>query len=348
MAISKTDFGTRKNGENVYCYKLDNGKGLAAEILSLGGIVKNIYVERPDGEKVDIVLGRNSLEEYENNEGYLGASVGRHANRIAKSEFELNGQIYHVGANENGNSLHGGFIGFDKKVWDVEEHDGEEPSIVLSLVSPDGDEGFPGTLKVQVIYTLTKYNSFNIHYIAESDKDTICNLTNHSYFNLNGHASGTVRNQVLQMNASFFTPNTDECMPTGEVWSVEGTPFDFREPKSIGQDIDSDYEQNKMFGGYDHNMIIEGRGFRTFASAVGLETGIVMEVKSDLPAVQLYTANCLEEGNYKNGAKYGKHCGFCLETQYFPNSMAHSHYPNPILRKGEKFDSVTEYIFTAK
>lgn len=348
MSIVKTEFGTRISGEKVYCYKLDNGNGLSAEILNLGGIIKNVYVKNAEGKNVDVVLGRNSLEEYENNDGYLGAAIGRHANRIGKAEFELNGRVYCVGANENGNSLHGGVVGFDKRVWSVEEVDGEEPSLVMSLVAEDGEEGFPGKLDVQMTYTLTKNNSLKIHYIAESNKDTICNLTNHSYFNLNGHESGEICNQILQMNASFFTPNTDECMPNGEVWSVEGTPFDFRTPKAIGRDIDADYEQIKMFGGYDHNIIIDGRGFRSFAKAEGLETGITMEVKSDLPSVQLYTANCLDEGVYKNGEKYGKHNAFCLETQYFPNSLANSHFPNPILKKGEKYDTVTEYIFGLK
>ena len=345
MSITKIDFGTRASGEKVYCYTLDNGNGLSAEILSLGGIIKNIYVEDKNGNKTDVVLGRNNLEEYEKNDGYLGAAIGRHANRISNSKFTLNGVEYSVGANENGNSLHGGFVGFDKKVWAVEEKDGEEPSLVMSITSPDGEEGFPGTLELKMTYTITKYNSFKIHYYAVCDKDTVCNLTNHSYFNLGGHASGAIDNQILQMNSSFFTPNNDACMPTGEVWAVQGTPFDFRVPKPFGQDINSDFEQTEKFGGYDHNFIIDGRGFRTFAVVKSLDTGISMEVKSDLPSVQLYTANMLSEGCYKDGEKYGKHNAFCLETQCFPNAMEHSHYPGPVLKKGEAYDTVTEYVF---
>ena len=345
MSITKTNYGTTAAGKVVYCYTLDNGKGLSAEILSLGGIIKNIYVSDKNGKKTDVVLGRSSLAEYEHNDGYLGAAIGRHANRIKNSEFTLGDTTYHVGANEGKNSLHGGINGFNQKVWEVQEQDGEEPALALSIVSPDGEEGFPGTLKLTITYTLTKENAFRIHYHAVSDHDTVCNLTNHSYFNLGGHASGTVEKQILQLNSGFYTPNDDENMPNGEVLSVTGTPFDFRVPKPIGQDLHSDFEQVRMHNGFDHNFAIEGRGFRTFATAKCLETGISMEVRSDQSAVQLYTANMLDEGVYKEGAKYGTHNAFCLETQCFPNAMAHSHYPAPILKKDETYDTVTEYRF---
>lgn len=345
MSIIKKEFGALSGGEKVFSYFLDNNNGLGAEILTYGGIVKNLYVTDKNGVKTDVVLGRETLEDYLHNDGYLGALIGRHANRIAKGEFVLNGETYHVGANEGNNSLHGGFEGFDKKVWSVKEHDGDEPSLELSIVSDDGEEGFPGRLDVTVTYTLTKENALKIHYSAQSDKDTVVNMTNHSYFNLAGHASGTIENQILQINSSFYTPNDSECMPDGEVLSVAGTPFDFRAPKPIGQDINSDFEQIEMFGGYDHNFALDGRGYRKAAIAACEENGITMEVYTDKPAMQLYTSNGLKEGIYKNGAEYGVHQAFCLETQYFPNAMAHSHYPSPLLKKGEKYDFTTEYRF---
>lgn len=345
MAITKTFFGTTPKGETVYSYLLDNGRGISAEIITYGGIVKNLYVSDKDRVKTDVVLGRDTISDYLQNDGYLGALIGRHANRIEKGEFVLNGKKYTVGINEGKNSLHGGNVGFDKRVWNAQDFDGDEPRLVLSLVSPDGEEGFCGTLSVTVTYTLTKENALKICYEAISDADTVVNLTNHAYFNLAGHDSGTIENQILQINSSFYTPNDRECMPTGEVLSVSGTPFDFREPKPIGQDINSDFEQTAMFGGYDHNFAIEGRGYRKAASAKCPENGITMEVYTDKPAMQLYTSNGLKEGIYKNGAKYGAHQAFCLETQYFPNAMSHSHYPSPILKKGEKYNFTTEYRF---
>ena len=242
MAITKTVYGTLPSGEEVMMYTLDNGNGLSAEITNFGGIVKSLYVTDKNGVKTDVVLGRDTLEDYLKNDGYLGALIGRHGNRIAKGEFELNGETYHVGINEGNNSLHGGKIGFDQKVWSAVENDGEEPSLALSLVSADGEEGFPGKVEVTVTYTLTKENALKINYKATTDKDTLLNMTNHSYFNLAGHDSGTIDNQVLQINSGFYTPNDDECMPTGEVLSVTGTPFDFRVPKPIGQDIAADFK----------------------------------------------------------------------------------------------------------
>lgn len=348
MSITKTNFGKTPDGAKVYLYLLDNGKGLSAEIINYGGIIKNLYVTDNKGNKTDVVLGRETLEEYLKNDGYLGALIGRHANRIAQGEFELNDRKYNVGINEGRNSLHGGIAGFDKKVWGVKEIDGDEPSIELSIVSEDGEEGFPGKLDVTVTYTLTSENALKINYRAVSDKDTVVNMTNHSYFNLAGHSSGTIDKQILQINSGFYTPNDNECMPTGEVLSVAGTPFDFRAPKPIGQDISSDFEQIEMFGGYDHNFAIEGRGYRKAAIAKCLENGIAMEVYTDKPAMQLYTSNALPEGIYKDKERYGIHQAFCLETQYFPNAMAHSHYPSPILKKGEEYNFTTEYKFIVK
>jgi len=349
MAIKKEAYGTMPTGEAVYLYTLDNGNGVTAEILNYGGIVKSLYVKDNKGNMTDVVLGRDTLEDYLDNGGYLGALIGRYANRISKGEFELNGTKFSVGKNEKNNSLHGGFKGFDKKVWDaVESGSEDEPALILSIVSKDGEEGFPGNLSVTVTYTLTKENSLKIAYRAVSDADTVCSMTNHSYFNLAGHASGTMYNQVMQINADFYTPNDDECMPTGEVLSVMGTPFDFRVPKPLGQDINSDFVQTKMFGGYDHNYMLNGRGYRKVAVASCEDNGIVMEVYTDLPAVQLYTSNALADGIYKDGKEYSKHQAFCLETQTVPNAMEFSHYPGPVLKKDEVYDTVTEYKFIVK
>lgn len=349
MAITKSLYGTLKSGEEVYVYTLDNGKGVSAEILTYGGIIKNLYVTDKNGVKTDVVLGRNTLEDYLENDGYLGAAIGRHANRIARGEFELSGNTYHVGINEGKNSLHGGNTGYDSRVWEAEESGSDNaPSLIMMLTSPDGEEGFPGNVKITMTYTITRDNALKINYKAVSDKDTVLNLTNHSYFNLAGHDSGNMEKQFLQINSGFYTPNDSECMPTGEVLSVEGTPFDFRNPKPIGQDINADFAQIQAVGGFDHNFAIEGRGCRMAAKAECMENGIVMEVWTDKPAMQLYTSNALSEGAYKNGAKYKPHDAFCLETQYFPNAMAHSHYPSPILRKGETYDFTTEYKFIVK
>lgn len=346
MSITKNDFGKTKAGEQVFVYTLDNNNGLSADILTLGGIIKSLYVTDKNGVKHDVVLGRDTIEDYSANDGYLGALIGRHANRIENSVFTIGDNEYHVGINEGKNSLHGGVVGFDKKVWAAVAKDSDEPSLELSITSPDGEEGFPGNLEVKVIYTLTKDNSIKIDYNATTDKDTVLSMTNHSYFNLGGHDSGTIDDHILQMNSAFYTPNNDECMPTGEVDSVCSTPFDFRAPKPIGQDINSDFEQIKMFGGYDHNFAIIGRGMRLFAVVSSPKTDITMHVYSDLPGVQLYTSNALSDGIYKNGAHYTTHQALCLETQYFPNSMAHSHFPSPVLKKGDTYHTVTEYKFT--
>lgn len=351
MSVTKTLYGkTPCCGKEVFLYTLDNGNGLSAEIITLGGIVKSLYVETKDGKKVDVVLGRDTLDDYLKNDGYLGALIGRHANRIKKGKFEINGTEYSVGINEGANSLHGGVKGYDAKIWNAyETGTDEEPALTLTLYSPDGEEGFPGNLNIAVTYTLTKENSLKIAYRAVSDKDTLCNMTNHSYFNLGGHDSGVIDEQVLQINADFYTPNDSECMPTGEVISVSGTPFDYRAPKPIGQDIDADFPQIQAVGGFDHNYILAGRGYRKAAAAVCEATGIVMEVYTDQPAMQLYTANALPEGVHKNGSNaYPIHGAFCLETQCVPNAMEFPHYPGPMLKKDDVYDTVTEYKFIVK
>ena len=340
MAICKQKFG-EYNGKEVYAYTIKNKNGLSAEILNYGGIIRKLIYK-----DVDVVLGWDNFDEYIKNSGYLGALIGRNSNRIENSEFEINGKIYTLFPNDGNNNLHGGQIGFDKKIWDVETLDEEEPSLILSLISPDGEEGFPGTVSVKVKYTLTNDNGLSIHYTGVCDQDTVLNLTNHSYFNLNGHSSGTVDNHLLYVDSSFYTPNNDECLPTGEVLSVKDTPFDFSEEASLGEKINSDYEQIKKFGGFDHNFILNGRGYRKVAECKGDKTGITMEVYTDQTGMQIYSGNGIEEGHQcKDGASYKKHNAVCFETQGFPNSLKFSHFTDVILKKGAVYDTTTTYKF---
>lgn len=339
--IEKKEYG-RVGEKEVYLYKLDNGRGLSAEIITYGGILRTLTF---DG--TDVVLGRDSLEEYMNNTGCYGALIGRNSNRIANGEFTLNGVKYTLAKNNGNNNLHGGLVGFGKRVWDSKAIDKEEPSLVLTLVSADGDEGFPGKVKVKVTYTLTSDNAIKIHYEGKSNRDTLLNMTNHTYFNLNGHASGTVDDHVLKMASGFYTPNTPECMPYGVVEKTEGTPFDFTEGLRLGDGFASDHEQIKLFSGYDHNFALDGFGYREFATLSGDKTGIIMTAYTDRPAVQIYSGNGIDEERVcKEGAKYPRHGGVCLETQVFPNAMEYSHFPSPILKKGEKYDTVTAFRFS--
>ena len=345
MSISKREFGKTDAGV-VFAYTLDNGNGLSAEILTFGGIIRRLVFNG-----TDVVLGRETLEDYENGSGYFGALIGRNSNRIEDCKFEINGTTYELIENEAGKNtnLHGGVKGFNKKIWDAEAVDSEEPQLILSTTSPDGEEGFPGNVNIKVTYTLTKENSIKIHYEGITDKDTVLNMTNHSYFNLNGHSSGSIKNHTLTLDCSFFTPNQPNCVPYGEVLSVKGTPFDFTNGKKVGEEIESDYPQLEMFLGYDHNFVINGKGYRKYAVLEGDISGIVMESYTDLPGVQLYTGNHVNANTpCKDGAEYSKHQALCLETQVFPNALKYAHFPSPILKKGEKYDTTTEYKFFMK
>ncbi len=340
MNITKSKFG-KYNGADVYEYTLENGRGLRTRILNLGGIVRTL-----EYNGVDVVLGRDSAEEYARNTGYFGAVIGRNSNRIEGASFTLNGKTYTLSANNGTNNIHGGICGFDKKIWEVAEKDGDEPSLVLSLFSPDGEEGFPGNAEVKVTYTVTSQNSLCIHYEALSDADTVMNLTNHSYFNLNGHASGTIENHTLWIGSDFYTPNFKGGIPTGEVLSVLRTPFDFSTPETIGQKLAMPHPQTELFRGFDHNFALNDTGYRKVAVLKGDKSGIAMEVYTDRPAVQLYTANGMEQGRVcKEGAVYTAHGALCLETQAFPNSLRHSHFPSAVLKKGETYSTTTEYRF---
>lgn len=340
MSVSTKKYG-EFNGKDVNAYTLDNGRGLCAEIINYGGILTRLVYNG-----TDVVLGWDNFEEYLNNTGCLGATIGRNSNRIENSEFELNGKIYKLYANNGRNNLHGGKDGFNKKLWDAECMDTDEPALVLSYLSPDGEEGFPGNARIKVTYTLTADNAIQIHYEGECDQDTVINMTNHSYFNVDGHESGSIEGQSLWLASHFYTPNTQEVMPYGEILSVEGTPFDFTTESKIGDRLAIKHKQIEMFGGYDHNFVLDGRGYRLAGVIKGEKSGITMEMYTDQPGIQLYTpAKFNPDRKYKDGAKYGRYGAICFETQAFPNGLKFSHFPDIVVRKGEKYDTVTTYKF---
>ena len=326
------------------CVRLENGE-LSCEILTWGGAVRCLNVPDRNGRSVDIALGFDSLEDYMEQTGYLGALIGRFGNRIGGASFELDGRRYELYKNDGGNHLHGGRRGFDKRIWKIEARD--DTRLALSLVSEDGDEGYPGRLEVYVLYEL-KEDALEISYRAFSDADTLCNLTNHTYFNLNGHDSGTVEGQIIRINASHYTPTDAGLIPTGEIADVTGTPMDLREPVVIGERADADFEALRFGGGFDHNYVLDGAGgsLRLAAVAESRETGIRMETWTTQPAVQFYSGNGmagLPKG--KNGAPYGRRWGFCLETQVFPDAPHHENFPSALLKKDAVYRTKTVYRF---
>ena len=340
----KKEFRATKNGEKASCYVLKNSKGMEAVVSDFGASLLKLYVPDKDGKTQDVVLGYETLEDYENGGDSVGATVGRVANRIGTGAFELNGKKYELTKNDNGeNTLHGGIDFYNKRMWDVKEED--DTHVVFALVSPDGDQGFPGEVKIEVSYTITEENELKIHYHAIPDQDTLLNMTNHSYFNLSGHASGTAWNAKVWIDADAFTETDAELIPTGTVVPVEGTPMDFRKEKVVEKEIGADYTPLKLAGGYDHNWVLNGKGFRKAASAESEETGIKMEVYTDLPGIQFYSGNFLAGSKGKEGAVYEKGYGICFETQYFPDAIHKENFESPITKAGEVYDTTTVYKF---
>lgn len=340
MSISKRIFDTMPDGRKVYCWTIENGNGIKAEIIDYGATLRSLYAPDKNGNATDVVLGYDTISEYMNNDGYLGAAVGRFANRICKGKFTLNGKEYTLATNNGPNHLHGGNIGFDKKIWDIKEEDG---ALACYLTSNDGEEGYPGKLDIKITYAI-KDNGFEIHYEAVSDKDTIINLTNHSYFNLDG--KGKINDHYLLINADEFTPNDLDCLPTGEILSVKGTSMDFTEYHTIGERADCDECYVKPYNGYDVNFVLNGKS--PACAAYSENSGILMTVETTEPGVQLYTGNGTSDRNGKNGAQYGKRSAFCLETQHYPDCINHPEWPSCVLKAGEKFDSTTVYAFSLK
>jgi aldose 1-epimerase len=346
-------FGT-VDGKEVSLYTLANRNGVEAKITNFGGIVVSLKVPDRNGQLDDVVLGYDNLSDYaEGNAGYLGALIGRYGNRIARGRFRLNGVEYKLATNNNENHLHGGVKGFDKVIWTARalKTSGGGVALELTYLSHDGEEGYPGNLQVRVVYTLTDKNELKIDYSATTDKDTIVNLTHHSYFNLAGAGNGDILNHKLMINAQRFTPVDVTLIPTGELKSVKGTPFDFTQPLPIGARINQDEEQLKRGNGYDHNWVLDGRAgaLRRVAEVSEQTTGRVMEIWTTEPGLQLYTGNYLGETKPGKGGKtYKPRYGFALETQHFPDSPNEPKFPSTVLKKGAKYRSTTIYKFSAR
>lgn len=337
-------FGLSAEGEAVSAVVLDNGI-ISCEVLSFGATLRSLTVPDGTGGRRDIVLGYDTLQEYETNDGYLGATVGRFANRIAKGRFILNGTTYALAANDGENHLHGGVRGFSHRIWTIERV--EPNKVTLSLVSEDGDEGYPGNLAVHVTYALIG-SALAIHYEAVSDADTICNLTNHSYFNLAGHNSGVVSDQEIMVNAERYTPNAADNIPLGALCSVDGTPMDLRNLTPIGAHLNASFEQLRQARGYDHNYEIIGNcgKLRHAASARSKVSGITMQVDTTMPGIQLYTANFLSKRKGKHNGSYDRNHAFCLETQFYPDSPNQSAFLSPLLKLGETYSHTTMFSFS--
>ena len=331
-------FGLTLDQKPVTAYQLRNANGATATLLNYGATLQSLCVPNALGGFTDVVLGYDTLAAYERSDGYLGATVGRMANRIGGASFSLNGRTYSLAANDGPNHLHGGLKGFDKQIWDAAPFPG---GITFSRLSPDGEEGYPGNLMVRVTYTLSADNALAITYEAETDQDTPVNLTNHSYFNLNG--GDCAMNHILQLKAERFTENDEASLPTGRFLQVEGTPFDFRRPKPIGRDIEADHPQLKNGHGYDHNFVLSSQHAATLCSEV---SGIRMDLSTDLPGLQLYTANFLTPRPGKNGTLIDRRTAICLETQLFPNAFSCYSFPSPVLRAGRKLCTRTVFQFS--
>lgn len=338
MTISKHSFGVMPDGTPVSCWTLTNDQGLQAEILDYGVIIRSIIVPDKNRQPVDVVLGYDTLSEYIADDCYLGATIGRCANRIKNARFQLNGNTYELFANNGANHLHGGKYGFNKHIWDSCQN---ENCVVFSRVSPDGEEGYPGNLMIRVAIGW-EHNTLRIQYEAQTDRDTVVNFTNHSYFNLNGAGIGNINQHLLEVKADRYTLNGPDGAPTGEIVPVENSAMDFRTPKPIGQAAENNEPCVQFFHGYDSNFIISGH---PIATAVGDRTGITLIADTDQPGVQLYTANALTDRKGKSGLDYGFRSAFCLETQHFPDSIHHPDWPSCILRAGETFRSFTTYTF---
>ena len=348
--VEQQPFGTR-DGRPVTLYKLTNSHGVEIDAMNYGGIILSIRVPDRKGQFADIVLGHEKMEGYIPNPPYIGAIVGRYANRIANGTFTLDGKTYTLPKNDGPNTLHGGTTRtFDKVVWDGEPVKGKN-GVAFSYLSKDGEEGFPGNMKVKVTYTLTDSNELVIDYEATTDKASPINVSQHSYFNLKGEGNGDILDHEVMINADRFTPVDKNLIPTGELRPVKGTPLDFTTSTKIGARIDDNYDQLVLGHGYDHNFVINRKGAGMALAARVLEptSGRVLEVSTTQPGVQFYTGNFLDGSvTGKEGHVYKRRYGFCLETQHFPDSPNHPDFPTTILKPGEKFHQTTVFKFSAK
>ncbi len=350
--IEKKKFGELADGREVFRYILSNRSGVRASVLDLGAVWNSMEVPDRDGKMADVILGYDSVEAYMKNGGHLGEIVGRNANRIGKAQFTLGGKTFILEKNDGENNLHSGTSYYRDRIWKAEtKEENGKSSVIFSLESPDGDQGYPGAASLCVTYTLTEDNGFEIHYEVVCDQDTVMNPTNHAYFNLAGHGSGSAMAQQVWIDADCMTAADAESIPTGEIRNILGTPMDFTQMKPIGRDIDMDYDQLKFGSGYDHNWVLkhEAGKLSLFAKAWDEKSGRLMEMYTDLPGVQFYTGNFLKsEIPGKDGVLYNPREGYCFETQFYPDAINKPEFPSPILRKGEKFDSTTVYRFLVK
>ncbi|MCX2680474.1 galactose mutarotase [Galbibacter sp. EGI 63066] len=352
LEISKSAFGKLPSGEEIDEYTLENSNGMEVSIITYGGIITALKIPNKSGKIEDVVLGYGSLESYLKSSPYFGALIGRYGNRIANGKFSIDGKEYTLAQNDGKNHLHGGEKGFDKVVWEATQIKNEESvSLQLSYLSKDMEEGYPGNLKTTVVYTLDDSNTLNVSYEAETDKKTVVNLTQHSYFNLSGDFSKDILDHEVVINADAFLPVDETLIPTGELTKVADTPFDFITAKTIGKEINAEDEQLKRGKGYDHCWVLndQDKGMRFAASAYHKESGRFMEVYTDEPGIQFYTGNFLD-GTLpaKNGGTYAHRTGFCLETQHYPDSPNQTDFPTVILNPGETYKTKTSFKFSVK
>ncbi len=356
-SITKAPFGTTPDGQAVARYTLSNSHGMQVRIITYGGIVQSIKVPDRHGHFTDVALGFATLDDYiaHNNPGpYFGALIGRYANRIAKGTFTLDGKTYHLPINNPPNTLHGGFKGFDTKVWTVDgtETGKDSVSLELSLVSPNGDQGYPGRLTAHVTYTVTNRDEIRIDYRATTNAPTIVNLTNHSYFNLSGEGTGDIYGEKMLINASHYTPVDSTLIPTGQIAPLAGTPLDFSTPTAIGARIRDNFQQLVFGRGYDHNFVLNRPAGDTTtlelaARVTDPASGRVLELFTDQPGMQFYSGNFLDGTLYgTSGHQYRQSDGFALETQHFPDSPNHPNFPSTVLRPGQTYRTTTVYRFS--
>lgn len=345
MAIVKEAFGTTKKGEQTSLYTLENKNGMKAVVSDFGAVLVKLFVKDKEKKLRDVVWGYDSVAGYENNGVYLGATIGRNANRIGKAKFVMGGQEYCLDVNDGNNNLHGGDDGYHARMWQADMNEAAN-AVTFTLKSADMDQGFPGNATIQVTYTLKDDNTLSLTYDAVADKETVFNMTNHSYFNMDGAESDSILEQMVWIDSDEFTEADAESIPTGRILSVDGTPMDFRGYRVIGQDIDADYEPLRFGAGYDHNWVLKNNGqMAAVAKMKSEKSGIEMVVSTDLPGMQLYVGNFLNNESGKDGKKYARRSAACFETQYFPDAVNHESFASPIFKAGEKYHTVTEYKF---
>ena len=346
MSVEVQNFSKAKNGQEIKLFTISNKKGMQAAVTNIGAVLVKLLVPDAKGTLADVVLGFDHGEDYYENGSFFGAVVGPNANRIGGASFEIDGVKYQLDVNDGPNNLHSDFEkGYHKAIWDAQT---EENSVTFTLTDTDGNMGFPGNKKVQVVYTLDEENGITLHYHASSDKKTVLNLTNHSYFNLDGHDSGSIEGHELTLNCSKYTPVVAGAIPTGELAPVAGTFMDFTQPKVVGKEINEKWEQLLLTKGYDHNWVIDGADgtLREIATVKGPKSGRVMKVYTTLPGVQFYAGNCIAPQSGKGGVMYGPRMGLCLETQYYPDTVHQAAFPSCIFGPDRDYDSVTTYRFS--